>query len=309
LDDYLTTPLVFLRVLDYYDGVLFLTTNRVGSIDEAFKSRIHVSLYYPHLTKKQTEKIWEVNLLRLISIEKEKEKMPGQKALRIDWNGIMDYATEHFESNEQDKGRWNGRQIRNAFLIASALARYDKSSADHGQSNHYDLNTSHFKTVAKTGVGFEKYLIEAKGRPDTEIAWAQGFRADHFRLREKEEKENDVDDAHERNARNAPLKRSQSPAPGLGLSSNDRCFATQPFATTRHGVHDDGFFSPSQNAYASIPLQPSQYVPNMVNVVDRPVPPTCRGFGTLKSTAPIKNPAHHGERTAWSGGFDDSEEE
>jgi len=36
---------VFLRILEYYSGILFLTTNRVGTIDEAFKSRIHVSLY------------------------------------------------------------------------------------------------------------------------------------------------------------------------------------------------------------------------------------------------------------------------
>lgn len=42
---------VFLRVLEYYNGLLFLTTNRVGAVDEAFKSRIHLSLYYvscPH---------------------------------------------------------------------------------------------------------------------------------------------------------------------------------------------------------------------------------------------------------------------
>lgn len=38
---------VFLRSLEYYAGVLFLTTNRVGSIDQAFKSRIHLSVYYP----------------------------------------------------------------------------------------------------------------------------------------------------------------------------------------------------------------------------------------------------------------------
>jgi SpoVK/Ycf46/Vps4 family AAA+-type ATPase len=29
----------FLRLLEYYDGVLFLTTNRVHNFDEAFYSR------------------------------------------------------------------------------------------------------------------------------------------------------------------------------------------------------------------------------------------------------------------------------
>ncbi|KAF2800360.1 P-loop containing nucleoside triphosphate hydrolase protein, partial [Melanomma pulvis-pyrius CBS 109.77] len=38
---------VFLRALEYYTGVLFLTTNRVGTLDEAFRSRIHLSLLYP----------------------------------------------------------------------------------------------------------------------------------------------------------------------------------------------------------------------------------------------------------------------
>ena len=42
---------VFLRTLEYYSGILFLTTNRVGALDPAFKSRIHISLYYPNLTK------------------------------------------------------------------------------------------------------------------------------------------------------------------------------------------------------------------------------------------------------------------
>jgi ATPase family associated with various cellular activities (AAA) len=31
---------VFLRVIEYYDGILILTSNRVGTFDEAFKSRV-----------------------------------------------------------------------------------------------------------------------------------------------------------------------------------------------------------------------------------------------------------------------------
>ena len=33
---------VFLRTLEYYDGILILTSNRAGTFDEAFKSRIQV---------------------------------------------------------------------------------------------------------------------------------------------------------------------------------------------------------------------------------------------------------------------------
>ena len=34
---------VFLRVLEYYDGILILTSNRVGIFDEAFKSRMQLA--------------------------------------------------------------------------------------------------------------------------------------------------------------------------------------------------------------------------------------------------------------------------
>ncbi|KAI8932326.1 hypothetical protein NX059_010520 [Plenodomus lindquistii] len=42
---------VFLRVLEYYEGILILTSNRVGTFDEAFKSRIQLSLHYDDLKK------------------------------------------------------------------------------------------------------------------------------------------------------------------------------------------------------------------------------------------------------------------
>lgn len=40
---------VFLSALEYFEGVLFITTNRPGSLDEAFQSRIHVTIGLPEL--------------------------------------------------------------------------------------------------------------------------------------------------------------------------------------------------------------------------------------------------------------------
>src|SRR5262249_30610823 len=37
---------IFLRLLEYFQGILFLTTNRVDTFDEAFQSRIHLPLRY-----------------------------------------------------------------------------------------------------------------------------------------------------------------------------------------------------------------------------------------------------------------------
>jgi len=53
---------VFLRMLDYYHGLLFLTTNLVDKIDQAFKSRITLSLAYPDLTPEIRIKIWKLML-------------------------------------------------------------------------------------------------------------------------------------------------------------------------------------------------------------------------------------------------------
>ena len=50
---------IFLRKLEYYEGVLFLTTNRLMEFDEAILSRIHLKIKYLELTKDARRKIWE----------------------------------------------------------------------------------------------------------------------------------------------------------------------------------------------------------------------------------------------------------
>ena len=36
-------------MLEYYEGILILTSNQIHTLDEAFKSRIQVALHYPTL--------------------------------------------------------------------------------------------------------------------------------------------------------------------------------------------------------------------------------------------------------------------
>jgi hypothetical protein len=50
---------IFLRLLDYYDGFLFLTSNRPHVIDKAFQSRITLSIEYQDLTANVREKIYK----------------------------------------------------------------------------------------------------------------------------------------------------------------------------------------------------------------------------------------------------------
>jgi hypothetical protein len=88
-------------------GILFLTTNRVGSIDQAFKSRIHISLFYPRLTLKSTLQIWE-NSIRHV---KKQDPVTGRQ-FKVRSKGILKFAKEHYKELKDPKAGtwpWNGR--------------------------------------------------------------------------------------------------------------------------------------------------------------------------------------------------------
>lgn len=50
---------IFLTKLEYYQGILFLTTNRISSIDHAFQSRVDLFLPYHDLTSQARRQVWE----------------------------------------------------------------------------------------------------------------------------------------------------------------------------------------------------------------------------------------------------------
>ncbi|KAI0435901.1 hypothetical protein F4803DRAFT_544040 [Xylaria telfairii] len=159
---------VFLRVLEFYSGILFLTTNRVGTIDEAFKSRIHVSLYYPPHDWKTSKQIWEVNLERCM------EKVQADK------DEILRYAKKQFHRADEGS-RWNGRQIYNAFKTAIALAEYERSNSDSEKSQSAVLTESHFRQVAQVAKKFDEYLLETQGGVSiSESNRLNQVRADNF---------------------------------------------------------------------------------------------------------------------------------
>ncbi|KAI0634500.1 P-loop containing nucleoside triphosphate hydrolase protein [Trametes polyzona] len=94
---------VFLRQLEYFRGILFLTTNRVRVFDEAFQSRIHVSLRYQDLSPDAKRHIWLAFLKKV--------------------NGDLPYGgltKEQLRSLGEKKV--NGRQIKNIVKTAGALA-------------------------------------------------------------------------------------------------------------------------------------------------------------------------------------------
>ncbi len=89
---------IFLRLLDYYQGMLFLTSNRPEVLDEAVHSRVMLRLTYPDLTPASRREIWRNMML----------------AAR------MEFASE---AVLQQVASWelNGRQIRNFTRLARIL--------------------------------------------------------------------------------------------------------------------------------------------------------------------------------------------
>ncbi|KAG9532239.1 MFS general substrate transporter, partial [Aureobasidium melanogenum] len=129
---------IFLRVLEYYDGILILTTNRVGTFDEAFKSRIRLAVHYPSLKRSDREQIWK---MILDSIEGEVKVTNSQLFMLA-------------------KHPLDGRQIRNAIKTASQQASYQKSCLTYG----------HLQTAIDVANEFEEYICKVRGQTDDERA-------------------------------------------------------------------------------------------------------------------------------------------
>jgi SpoVK/Ycf46/Vps4 family AAA+-type ATPase len=149
---------VFLRVLEYYSGILILTSNRVGTFDEAFKSRIQLALRYENLNRDQRRQIW-ANFIEHI------RSFGEQQA--VDFEDI----TRHLDDLAVHE--MNGRQIRNAITTGRQLAEFRGTSLDFQM----------LQKVIKVAGRFDKYLEEVKqakelqhGRFDDQMARDAGTR-------------------------------------------------------------------------------------------------------------------------------------
>ncbi|KAF4540191.1 AAA family ATPase [Lasiodiplodia theobromae] len=127
---------VFLRAMEYFNGILILTTNRVGTFDAAFKSRIQLALRYRPLDQDQRRRVWS-NFFRMLRNTKE----------RVDLDDL--------EMNVEKLARidMNGRQIRNAVTTARHLAKFRKERLVYG----------HIQDAVETVTDFDKYLDTVRG--------------------------------------------------------------------------------------------------------------------------------------------------
>ncbi|KAL8703254.1 MAG: hypothetical protein Q9201_003560 [Fulgogasparrea decipioides] len=98
---------VLLRVLEYYEGILILTTNRVLSFDVAVQSRINLAVMFHDLDEDQTQSIIKVHMAKRL-------------------HNFCDSDFEMF-ATLASAAPLNGRQIRNVINSAEAIVNRRES--------------------------------------------------------------------------------------------------------------------------------------------------------------------------------------
>jgi SpoVK/Ycf46/Vps4 family AAA+-type ATPase len=96
---------VFLRLLEYYPGIMFLTTNRSEQLDPAVYSRISLPIHYPNLDENGLRQVWK-NHLQLNGVDHQDWELD-----RLATRAVLQKV--------------NGRQIKNCVRQACALASYE----------------------------------------------------------------------------------------------------------------------------------------------------------------------------------------
>ncbi|KAI1171842.1 hypothetical protein F4777DRAFT_563917 [Nemania sp. FL0916] len=160
---------VFLRVLEYYDGILILTSNRVGTFDEAFRSRIQLTLWYENLTEDQRHAIWTNFVRRLEELERTRlaDASVSSPTTRVTSGFGFDFPDIRKHIDELAKRNLNGREIRNAISTARQLATYKREP----------MNYKHLERVIRETSKFEAYITELqRGFSSDEISRDKGER-------------------------------------------------------------------------------------------------------------------------------------
>lgn len=164
---------VFLRALEYYQGLMFLTTNRIGSFDEAIISRIHVVLHLPNLSNTDRARIWDSSFRKLA-----KERLD----ITVDYT-LVNYAHHDVAVH---KLNWNGREIRNAFNTMIALAEWDAHrDGRYTKDGKFEVRREHLEEVVKMSGNFKGYLKSLRQMEHEQYMKSLGLRDDKFKAIEQ----------------------------------------------------------------------------------------------------------------------------
>lgn len=127
---------VLLRCLEYYEGIIILTTNRIKSIDVAVQSRMHLAIQYKNLT---TDQMWAIYKNLLADVPDSRIR-GSRSVLELEVKKQLCSRRPHM----------NGRQIRNIVTTARALA----------SSESQKLHMEHLRQVYDSTADFLEGLKE-----------------------------------------------------------------------------------------------------------------------------------------------------
>ena len=116
---------IFLRKLEYFDGILFLTTNRYDTLDSAMISRATITIGYPELSSDRR---------------------------KIIWSNLIKYQNEMFDISDSDLDelsqiKINGRQIKT--LIKNTLWAQDDGAPKITKDRVLEIAELSFESIEK----------------------------------------------------------------------------------------------------------------------------------------------------------------
>ncbi|KAH6890682.1 P-loop containing nucleoside triphosphate hydrolase protein [Thelonectria olida] len=157
---------VFLRVLEYYEGILILTSNRIGTFDEAFKSRVQLAIHYPPIDEKGRISVWN-NFFRLLVKQRKDPNSAEDGIIELDNGEKINMAelSDNLKVLAQEK--LNGRQIRNAITSARQLAQFQNKP----------MGCVHLDQTIRVVNEFETYIEKTHGHKDGEYLKERGIRS------------------------------------------------------------------------------------------------------------------------------------
>ncbi|KAJ6017099.1 hypothetical protein N7451_000478 [Penicillium sp. IBT 35674x] len=165
----------FLRSLEYFSGLMFLTTNQPGFIDDAFNSRIHLVIEYPQLDEDKRSKIWQSFLHKL---HRDQEGRTEKDFMITIFGDVQNYVT----TNDDVKAlELNGRDIRNAFhsAIQTAIYRTETENKRRGGEQpvkSVELTVDDIKKVIDNKAAYRAYLTYIHGHDEESRALERGSR-------------------------------------------------------------------------------------------------------------------------------------
>ncbi|KAG2123316.1 P-loop containing nucleoside triphosphate hydrolase protein [Suillus cothurnatus] len=126
---------IFLRQLEYYQGIMFLTTNLISQCDAAIESRIHFTVHYPPLCRVSRREIWktfidktsvayqsmvseaEIDALARETLNGRQIKNTVGTALSLSLHSNRPLSVEHIRTVLSSMQDWNkAREQNNSYL-------------------------------------------------------------------------------------------------------------------------------------------------------------------------------------------------